>query len=204
MPKGLKKTYFFNLNIDDFDLDINNHKSNLNKYIDIVKYDIGLLMKYIDEINLCKNDCSIKINLNNIDKILLKYNFKYDNTYLKFIEIINNKINLYEIYNIIYYFKLLIEDYGTLILQYINSNEKIQEYFCYQLYVELRKFRRKNDKNILNLYNDMSTIFQKSNISGIHKYCNIIKIIEIINCLDEYYMKSHKNQKNRIFSIVTI
>jgi hypothetical protein len=147
--------------------------------------------------------------LKQINVILIKYkvNNDNDNKYTEFLTYIENNVDYFKICNsineIIDYFKLLIENYGILILQYINSEPKCQEFFCYQLYRELRRFRRKND-NVLNMYNNISCIFQQDKITGVHKYFNISKIIETINCLDEYYIKSKKIHTDRIFKIISI
>lgn len=217
------KNEYINLNNNDISFDesteYNNYdnKCDIKLYSDNVKNDINLILIYFINIKLFLNDnTNDKTNDNTNDKILdilkqinvilIKYKVINDNNYTEFLSYIENNIDYFQICNrineIIYYFKLLIENYGILILQYINSEKKRQEFFCYQLYIELRRFRRKDNENIFYIYNNISSIFQKYKIIGVHKYFNISKIIETINCLDEYYIESKKKCRDRIFKII--
>jgi hypothetical protein len=132
--------------------------------------------------------------------ILLKYKLYCDNNSFLFFKYIiksnqlSGNIELfnfinYQLFNIIYYFIMIITKYGKFLLYFINSNEKKKEFICYQLYRQIRRFRGKNNENIFYLYKEMSEIFQKEQINGIRNYCTIKKIIDILDSLDRFYLK---------------
>lgn len=215
---SIKYNNYFNIDTKLYSKEVNDYISLLLVYSKEVNDDISLLLVYLSKIKIILNDSridnSIDINSKTLDifkqinVILIKYKVNNDNNYTEFLSYIENNIDYFQICNrineIIYYFQLLIKNYGIFILQYTNSEEIRQEFFCFQLYVELRRFRRKNNENIFYIYNNISKVFQIKKIGGVHKYFNISKIIETINCLDEYYNESKKIRKDRIFNIISI
>lgn len=172
------------------------------------------------------------ITFNYVEKILNKYKLNVllsrcsylvdisNNKNNTFTDIINNicigvklgDLKLYyfiqnELYDIIYKYFVYIKNYGSIILQYLKSEIKEKQFFCYQLYTELRKYRRQIDeksKEIVFKYDTLSKIMQKERLDGICSFFNIQEIINTIDLLEEYYMFSGKQRRKRIFETIKI
>jgi hypothetical protein len=141
---------------------------------------------------------NIKTFSNLIDKLLIDIK-SYNNILFNFIQ--------NELYNIIFKYYVLIKNYGYVLLKYFNSNLKEQQFFCYQLYIELRKYKRQidsNSKEIIFKYDVLNNIMKQKRLDGMHTFFNVSELIDTINILEEYYIYSSKPRRNRIFKLLRI